>query len=272
MPEISPDFSPANFVNAIEANLFSWIPVFHQVWGLPGEPLTCLQRSISHIPVPLFNSIMDAQLSSDNANKTIRAICEDAKNRRVPVLWWVGPSTLPEDLADRLLSNGFTIDEDGSGMAVLLADLDEKLPFPPGLFIRQAVDETSQHIWCQTMAEGFEIRASKRDFAINSWYELICQVSPGTTQIYTAWLNGDPVATSLLQLGGGVAGIYAVATIPEARRKGIGAQVTLSPLLQARNLGYKVGVLEASSMGEPVYRSLGFQKYCRITSYRWSSG
>jgi predicted acetyltransferase len=119
------------------------------------------------------------------------------------------------------------------------------------------------------MTRGFEVLPTRLEFAVNAWHELLMQLNPQTTQAYTAWLNGSPVATSLLQLGGGVAGIYAVATAPEARRKGIGAQVTLSPLMEARLRGYKIGVLQASEMGLNMYRSLGFQECCRITSYVW---
>jgi len=121
------------------------------------------------------------------------------------------------------------------------------------------------------MALGFEVPATRVDFAVNSWHELLSQVDPEITQTYIGWLDGKPVATSLLQLGGGVAGIFSVTTIPEARRKGIGAQVTLYPLLQARDRGYKVGVIESSEMGFDVYQSLGFNEYCRICSYVWRS-
>ena len=41
---------------------------------------------------------------------------------------------------------------------------------------------------------------------------------------FLARQHGKPVATSLLLLGWGVAGIYAGSTIPEARRQGIGAR------------------------------------------------
>jgi hypothetical protein len=32
-------------------------------------------------------------------------------------------------------------------------------------------------------------------------------------------------------------------------------------------MGYKVAVLQASSLGEKMYRKLGFKKYCDIISY-----
>jgi predicted acetyltransferase len=64
-----------------------------------------------------------------------------------------------------------------------------------------------------------------------------------------------------------VAGIYCVATTPEARGKGIGAEMTLVPLLEARAMGYKIGILQSSKMGEGVYRRLGFGEYGRLASY-----
>jgi GNAT superfamily N-acetyltransferase len=82
-------------------------------------------------------------------------------------------------------------------------------------------------------------------------------------------LGGRPVATATLLLAAGVAGVYFVLTVPAARRRGIGTAITLAALREARDLGYRTGVLGASGLGLPVYRRLGFEEYCRIAVYEW---
>ena len=80
-------------------------------------------------------------------------------------------------------------------------------------------------------------------------------------------MQDTPIATSALVLDAGVAGIYAVATLPEARRKGIGRMMSMRALLDARQQGYRVGVLQASAMGYPVYKQIGFREVCRYELY-----
>jgi ribosomal protein S18 acetylase RimI-like enzyme len=119
------------------------------------------------------------------------------------------------------------------------------------------------------MALGFGAPAERAARLADAWAEFMRRADPATTLAYIGWWHDKPVATSLLILGGGVAGIYSVATLPEARRNGIGAQLTLHPLLQARARGYGTGVLGASEMGVGVYRALGFSEYCWKRTYYW---
>lgn len=78
------------------------------------------------------------------------------------------------------------------------------------------------------------------------------------------------MAASLVVLREDVASIYCVATLPEARGRGIGTAITREPLLEAKNGGYDVAVLEASEMGLPVYRRLGFKELFEFKTLTWS--
>lgn len=86
---------------------------------------------------------------------------------------------------------------------------------------------------------------------------------------YVGYLNEAPVATAELYIAEGVVGVYVVGTVPKARRMGIGTAMTLAPLLEARSLGYRIGVLGATPLGEGVYRKLGFEEYCKLSYYSW---
>jgi len=57
--------------------------------------------------------------------------------------------------------------------------------------------------------------------------------------------------------------------VPEARRQEIGTALTLAPLQEARDLGYRVGVLTAEPTAQGAYRRLGFEECCKFGVYAW---
>jgi hypothetical protein len=52
---------------------------------------------------------------------------------------------------------------------------------------------------------------------------------------------------------------------------GVGAAMTLAPLPAAREMEYRVSVLQSSEMGFNVYLRLVFQKLCYVDHYCWSN-
>ncbi|HXX79773.1 MAG TPA: GNAT family N-acetyltransferase, partial [Ktedonobacteraceae bacterium] len=70
----------------------------------------------------------------------------------------------------------------------------------------------------------------------------------------------------------GVAGIYGVATIPQYRRQGIAATMTLHALHEAHKLGYRISILSPSKMSDALYRRIGFRDFCTIMHHGWSAG
>lgn len=83
--------------------------------------------------------------------------------------------------------------------------------------------------------------------------------SPDVVQRFVATLNGRIVAQTLLLFGGGVAGLYNVGVIPEARGLGIGKAIVNAACIHAREKGYHYATLNANHMGRPIYEQLGFQ-------------
>lgn len=83
-------------------------------------------------------------------------------------------------------------------------------------------------------------------------------------QSYIGWYDGNPVSTSSVYYGNGIAGIYCVSTLSEYRGKGFGAAITAYPLYEARQKGYKSTILHATDMGHPVYKKIGFEDYFKM--------
>ncbi len=78
--------------------------------------------------------------------------------------------------------------------------------------------------------------------------------------LFVARLDGRPVGTSLaMHTDGDLAGIYAVGTKETARGRGAGTAATWACVAAAREWGCHTVVLQASQMGHPIYRRMGFQ-------------
>lgn len=73
-----------------------------------------------------------------------------------------------------------------------------------------------------------------------------------------AFDRGRPVSAGYAVLDGSIAGIYWVATHSAARRRGWGAQVMDALLAQLTERGVHQVLLQATTMGRPLYRGLGF--------------
>lgn len=81
---------------------------------------------------------------------------------------------------------------------------------------------------------------------------------PGLT-VYVAYEQGQPVSTATSWLGEGGIGVFTVAPPPEFRRRGYGRAVTTRAVLDGFALGADLAWLQASPVGESVYRAMGFR-------------
>lgn len=270
MADVLKEPSTPALVNAIEANLFAFLPLWRCWPAAEIHDGPDLLWSLTGFPIPLFNSVMRANLARDEVEAAIASVVARGRSRDVPLLWWTGPATRPTDLGEHLTAGGFTHVEDVPGMAADLRDLPGSLQSPPNLVVERVTDPETLREWCAAMCSGYEMPAAFGE----TYYD--CVISLGVEpqaplRHYLGRLDGEPVASATLLLAAGVAGIYDVSTIPAARRQGIGAVMTVQALRDALEHGYPVGILHSSAAGLPMYRRLGFSEYCSIGQYMWAN-
>lgn len=262
------DLSSAESIAAQAASLVAFWSVYGRA---PGRDLATddgLVRLTTRVPNPLLNGIFSSRLTPSNADATIQATRDYYTAQGLPMLWWVGPTTQPDDLADRLVRAGFTRADELPMMAIDLQSMKVE-PTPPNVTVKQVESEEELRVWSRILRDTFSLAGTGQ----NSFEELEISLgldSDGRRYRFIAYLYDQAVATSALFAEAGVAGIYNVATLPDARQQGIGGAITLAPLLHARAMGYRVGTLQATAMGQPIYRRLGFEHIAPFTLYAWS--
>jgi GNAT superfamily N-acetyltransferase len=82
---------------------------------------------------------------------------------------------------------------------------------------------------------------------------------PGGHQ-YLAYLDGAPASTAMVIDAEGDAGVYAIATMPEARGRGLAGNLTLQALRDARERGCETSTLQATKAGFPIYQRMGYEE------------
>ncbi len=272
MGQILKDFSAPVLARAIEANVNGQFPLlFAHLPQIEVHDEADMLWIVSNIAHSYLNCVLRAQLAPDDIDSRIEATLAHFKSRGLPMRWRVGPTTQPADLGKHLTAHGLTCRGDTIGMAADLLALSEDLVPPSGLTIRRVSDRSALQKWVHSVAVSFEHPASVGDILFE------VHAHPGFGQhlawrLYLGLLEGEPVAASRLFLAAGVAGISPVATVPEARRRGIGTAMTLAALREAHGMGYRIGVLHAAPGGLGIYRRLGFKEYCRFGSYLWEGG
>jgi predicted GNAT family acetyltransferase/ABC-type transporter Mla MlaB component len=222
-------------------------------------------------PSPWPNAIFDANFRIENVDENILFVKGQIDRRVAPKIWITGPSMHPQNLDERLLACGFLKRSEWSGMALEFAKLKIDFHQPPGLDIQIVTDEKDLKKWAGVVSTAL---FGCPESVGTSFYELMTTVLHcDKVTMFVGYYQNQPAASSTLFVSNDIAGIYHVATMPAFRKKGIGRSITLAPLIQAREMGARFAVLQATSLGKSVYSSLGFIEYCTmgIFSYTPSS-
>jgi len=262
------DLSTPSLAQAVQSNFIHFFLSLKPSSAAQLHTEPGLNRWHTRVPHRWYNGVAAARPPVGDETLAIQSALEYFQAQEVRRFdWRVEPGTSLEAWGRRLEPFGFQFEKGIPGMAVDLQVLPQGSPMPPGLRIVRVAGSEPFRDWARTLEEGFEMPEGWEAAYTNLFIEL------GFThpfRFYLGYLGDMPVATSMLFLGAGVAGLYNVSTVHEARSRGLGTALTIAALKEARDEGYRVGILQASKMGYPVYERLGFKKVCDMEHYYWA--
>ena len=229
---------------------------------------------VSDIPSPDANEVVHARFAEgDAADVAIEETIGLFGGR--PLLWWVGPDDEPADLSERLARHGVMFLDEIPGMAMDLGVLTDEAP-PDGLHVTPVLDPVALAAFHAVLSHGFpedfSDEATERAIAAGTLRvaeDTGFREPNGTPSRWLGWVGDRPVTTTRLHTAAGVAGIYAVITVGDARRRGYGEAVTRHVLRVAHDAGLRIATLQASTAGRGIYARIGFRELCHYRLHEW---
>lgn len=233
--------------------------------AFPGITVCC-----ADVDFAMFNSsvITERVENSRELEARIETAAAYYAKRKLPWSCW-----LCRDWVDQA-SRGRVIDtfyRNGLHLVVELPGMEAPRLAPPlrplpELVYRRVEDEPTRADFNHIMAATFGI-----PFSISKQIYQSPATWQGEMKGWVGYLGREPVSSAATLVAGGVAGVYAVGTIPRHRRKGYAEAVMRHALAQARlESGIERTVLEASDQGYRLYEKMGYRTVTRYAVFAYS--
>jgi ribosomal protein S18 acetylase RimI-like enzyme len=156
---------------------------------------------------------------------------------------WVHESDEP--MRDELERRGYTLDTTTRAMGMALDEI--RLPRPE-IPLRPAR-------WLEYLTmEGLPL-------------DFLSTADHAAFHLLAARADGELVAAALAYDFDGDCGIYNLATVEKARRRGLGTALTAAQVHDARGRGCRTASLQSTEIAERVYAAVGFRDLGRILEY-----
>ncbi len=133
---------------------------------------------------------------------------------------------------------------------------------PARIAVRRVTDAATRDAFCWIGSVCFHVPLS--------WFHEVFDNSAVFERFaaYVGYVQGDPVSTTALVMGGGAVGVYNVATLPEHQRKGYGETVMRYALEESRReYGVERTLLQSTPAGYKLYERMGFRTVTRVGVY-----
>jgi GNAT superfamily N-acetyltransferase len=162
--------------------------------------------------------------------------------------WTVWVPEQERDQAAFLESRGHKLDADPAMMVLDVANYAPSGPLPdwkPGLVEELARINEAAYPWHDGSIERALLESAYDDD------EFRLYVTADASVLGVNDVEGD-------------AGVFFVATLPEARGRGLAGGLLAAAMVEARARGCDISTLQATKIGEPVYARVGYQRFGAI--------
>lgn len=150
--------------------------------------------------------------------------------------------------------------QSGGQLPVMFADA-AAIDGPVDLDVR-VVDESLLPAYVATMAAGYSMPVD----VLKPMFTLGSVRNPSFAALL-GFVDDTPVATAAVVVSGTCAGVYNVGTPAEFRRRGYGEAATRAAVVEGVRRGCTTTTLQASEMGFPIYKRMGYGTVVNWRSY-----
>lgn len=229
-----------------------------------------LPSHIKHMEVKVSNNmlIIDSGFPSNMFNiicchgkidrPSIQEAIDHFRLKLLPYAFWVGFESDPSWLEEELLASGLITDEMEWAMICDLSSYKPEL-ISPNFNIKQVNNRRGVQEIINVM-NG--ILPKEEHQAIKSFYEQSTDIllSPGCpSTFFIGYMNDKAISMSSSYCQEGLASIFDVIVLPEARGKGLGKGMTLQAMVDAQIKGFNQCILTATNNAKYLYQKLGFR-------------
>jgi len=131
-------------------------------------------------------------------------------------------------------------------------------PLPNGVEIRRVVTADDAAHFVEVNASAYTVYGMRPEVVYQAFSSVRRMLLPHVVAV-VAYVEGKPAAAALTLASHGIAGVYWVGTIETYRGRGLCQAVVREVTNAGFDLGARLNSLQASVMGEPIYKKLGYE-------------
>lgn len=228
--------------------------------------------ALSHVvrfvrPQPGMSFILYSDLDETSADAVIDEQIAWFRGQGLNFSWKVYSHDRPADLARRLVSRGFELDDEDTIMVLEVSAAPPRLLASPAAEVRRLTDpaQLSEVVGIMESVWG-------GDFSWIHGRMGPYMAIPGYLSVYVAYADGRPACAGWTYFDKGhFAGLWGGSTRPEYRGRGLYTALLAARVQEARARGIPYLTIDAGDMSRPIVARHGFQEITRAVDCKFKA-